>query len=129
MLFKLSCIFVGAGIGGVLRYALGGWVQNMTPGSTFPTGTLAVNVIGCLLIGFLGALFTGPVVIREEYRIAILVGVLGGFTTFSTFGMETFSLANERDFLRAALNLILSNGLGLGAVWFGLCVAERWQGV
>lgn len=128
MVLKLVYIFIGAGVGGVLRYLIGGWVQHMTPG-TFPTGTLTVNVVGCLFIGFLGAVFTGPVLIREEYRLAILVGILGGFTTFSTFGSETFSLANDRDFLRAGLNLVLSNGLGLLAVWFGLRMAERWYGV
>lgn len=125
---KLVLIFLGAGLGGVLRYAIGGWVQAFT-GASFPSGTLLVNVLGCLAVGFLGAAFAGPVLIREEYRIAILVGLLGGFTTFSTFGRETFSLAADREMLLAGLNLLLSNGLGLAAVWLGTRLAERMYGV
>ena len=125
---KLILIFLGSGLGGVMRYAIGGWVQALT-GASFPSGTLVVNVLGCLAIGFLGAAFAGPVLIKEEYRIAILVGLLGGFTTFSTFGRETFALAADREMLWAALNLLLSNGLGLAAVWLGTRVAERIYGV
>jgi len=127
-MFKMTLIFFGAGFGGVARYALAGWIQSPA-GDSFPVGTLAVNVIGCLLIGFLGAAFAGPVLLREEYRIAVLVGVLGGFTTFSTFGRETFDFAADRQWLFAALNLILANGLGLAAVWLGTRVAQRLYGV
>jgi CrcB protein len=125
---KLIMIFLGAGLGGVLRYASAGWVQALI-GASFPSGTLVVNVLGCLAVGFLGAAFTGPVPIREEYRIALLVGLLGGFTTFSTFGRETFALAADREMLWAGLNLLLSNGLGLGAVWLGTRLAAKWSGV
>jgi CrcB protein len=125
---KFFLIFLGAGLGGVLRYVVGGGVQALT-GESFPSGTLVVNLLGCLAIGFLGAAFAGPVLIREDYRTAILVGVLGGFTTFSTFGRETFSLAADREMLFAALNLLLSNGLGLAAVWLGTRVAQRIYGV
>jgi CrcB protein len=125
---KALLIFLGAGLGGVLRYAIGGWVQALT-GASFPNGTLVVNVIGCLAVGFLGAAFAGPVLIREEYRIAVLVGLLGGFTTFSSFGRETFALAADREMLLAGLNLLLTNGLGLIAVWLGTRLAERIYGV
>lgn len=125
---KLLLIFLATGLGGVLRYTIGGWVQGLT-GASFPSGTLVVNLLGCLAIGFLGAAFAGPILIREEFRIAILVGLLGGFTTFSTFGRETFVLAADRELLLAGLNLLLSNGLGLAAVWLGTRVAERIYGV
>jgi CrcB protein len=95
---KLVLIFVGSGLGGVLRYALGGWGQRLADGR-FPLGTLIVNVSGCLLIRFLTAAFAGRVLIREEYRVALLIGVLGGYTTFSTFGLETLlsnTLSNRR---------------------------------
>jgi CrcB protein len=105
-----------------------GWGQKLTAG-TFPVGTLLVNVIGCLLIGFLNATFNGPIPIRPEYRIALIVGILGGFTTFSAFGWETVSLANEGQSLRAALNVVLSVVLGLVAVWIGVRLAERCFGV
>src|SRR5919109_1161032 len=107
---KFILIFLGSGLGGIVRYALSGWVQRWTT-ETFPTGTLVVNIIGCFAIGFLSAAFTGsaaPIAIKEEYRIAIIVGVIGGFTTFSAFGKETLSLAADREMLLAAANVILS---------------------
>jgi len=124
---KLILIFLGSGLGGVVRYALSGWVQSWTTES-FPTGTLVVNIIGCLSIGFLGAAFAGPVLIKEEYRIAILIGVIGGFTTFSAFGKETMALAGDRETLLAIVNVLLSVGLGLVAVWIGTRLAERIYG-
>ncbi len=127
-MIKIALIFLGAGLGGVLRYALSGWVQGLS-GSSFPTGTLAVNAVGCLLVGFCAAVFAGPVLIREEYRLAVIVGLLGGFTTFSTFGKETLALAADRQWLFVALNLLLSNGLGLLAVWAGMRAAHRIYGV
>lgn len=126
-MFKITLIFVGSGLGGVARYTLAGFVQRLGNGR-FPIGTLAVNVLGCLLIGFLTSAFLGRILIREEYRIALTVGILGGFTTFSTFGMETFALLNDGQFTRAAANIVLSVGAGLGAVWFGYRTAEWWLG-
>jgi CrcB protein len=125
---KWLLIAAGGAFGSVLRYAVQGWVQRATNGS-FPAGTLAVNVLGCILIGFLTALFTGPFLIREEYRVGLSVGILGGFTTFSTFGLETFTLMNAGQFGWASLNIILSCGLGLFAVWLGYRVGEYWYGV
>jgi fluoride exporter len=125
---KWILIAAGGALGSVLRYALQGWVQRSTS-STFPLGTLVVNLIGCALIGFLTATFTGPKLIREEYRIGMIVGILGGFTTFSTFGLETFSLTNDRQFAFAALNVALSCGAGLLAVWVGYRTAEFVFGV
>lgn len=124
---KLILIFVGSGTGGVLRYAISGWVQSWTTAS-FPTGTLAVNLIGCLAIGFLSAAFSGPVLLKEEYRIGIIVGIIGGFTTFSAFGKETFALAADRQMMLAGLNIILSVVLCLGAVWLGTRLSERMHG-
>ena len=124
---RLTLIFLAGGTGSLLRYLVGGWVQKLS-GGTFPIGTLTVNVVGCVAIGFLAALFTGPVLVREEYRLAILVGLLGGFTTFSTFGYETVSLGGESQWGMAALNLFLSNGLGLAAAWLGARAAVGLYG-
>ena len=126
-MFRLSLIFLAGGCGCLLRYAVAGWFQRLGNGS-FPIGTFAVNVIGCVLIGFLAAMFTGPVLIREEYRLAILVGLLGGFTTFSTYVYETISLTGDGQFGLAALNLLLSNGLGLAAAWGGTRLAMAMYG-
>lgn len=95
----------------------------------FPLDTLIVNVLGCALIGFLMAIFTGAKPIREEYRLAIIVGVLGGFTTFSAFGWETFSLASDRQFALAALYVALSCAAGIFAVWVVYRTAQFTFGV
>jgi CrcB protein len=129
MMYKLLLIGLGGGFGSILRYTLGGWVQESFSDGSFPLGTLFINITGCLAIGFLGMLFTGPFLIREEYRVAILVGILGGYTTFSTFGRETFLLANESEGMYALMNLLLSNTCGLAAVWVGHRLAEKWFGV
>lgn len=126
---KLLWIAAGGSVGAVLRYAVSGWVQRPAGATTFPIGTLTVNVVGCLAMGLLYAVFAGHSLIREEYRLAILVGVLGGFTTFSTFGYETFALINDRQFARAAVNVLLSNAAAIAAVWLGYRLGERWVGV
>ncbi len=127
-MLKVVMIAAGGAIGATLRYSVSGWGQKLVNGS-FPMGTLLVNVIGCFLIGFVGALFAGPHLIREEYRVGLLVGVLGAFTTFSTFGWETFALANANQMRLAGANIVLSNGVGLLAVWFGYRMGEKWFGV
>jgi CrcB protein len=115
---KLLFIAGGGALGSVLRYLAAGWGQRLTPG-VFPLGTLLVNVSGCLLIGYLATLFTGPALIREEYRLAVLVGFLGGFTTFSTFGYESWALLADREWGLLGANVLLSNVAGLAAVWLG----------
>lgn len=127
-MLRLLLIAAGGGLGSVLRYWVQGWGQKFANGS-FPLGTLVVNVLGCLVIGFLNYVFSGPIVVRQEYRIALTVGVLGGFTTFSSFGWETFAMANDGQGLRAIMNLLLSVTLGFCAVLVGYRLAEKWFGV
>ena len=117
----------GGAAGAVCRFCIAGWVQRMS-GLRFPTGTLTVNMLGCFILGFLGFAFSGPVVIREEFRFALLVGFLGAFTTFSTYGFETFNLLDEGQRFPALLNILISNGLGLTAVWLGCRIAGKWYG-
>ncbi len=123
-MLKCLLIALGGGAGSLLRYLVAGWGQRLC-GSGFPAGTLLVNVTGCLAIGMVGALLTGPVLIREEYRFAILVGLLGGFTTFSSFGYETLELAQSRKYAQAVANVLVSNAAGLAAVWIGYRLAQR----
>lgn len=121
---KLLWIAAAGGVGSVARYLLGGWIQRLTS-SGFPIGTIVVNVVGCLLIGFLtGAISTKLLVMREEVRVALTVGFLGGFTTFSAFTMESAALMNNGQFLRAAINIVASLALGLLGVWVGSRLAE-----
>jgi fluoride exporter len=113
-------IFLGAGIGGILRY----WVSNSIYwllGRQFPYGTLVVNVSGCFLIGFLFILilerFDG---IGPQLRSFLLVGLLGGYTTFSSFSIETLNLFENGSWLSAMLNIFLSVILCLSATWLGV---------
>lgn len=113
---KILLIALGGGLGSVVRYLCVTVIQKMT-GHPFPWGTFAVNVIGCVCIGFLHAAFLHALPMREEHRLAILVGVLGGFTTFSSFAWESVTLASGGQFVLAMLNITVSNILGLGAAW------------
>ncbi len=116
-----TLIVLGGALGTGLRYGLAGLSQRLSPG-TFPVGTLTVNVLGCLAIGLLAAWFSvsqAGADIREEVQLALLVGVLGGFTTFSSFGLETLRLMHGGQTGQALLYVFLSNGLGLLAVWIG----------
>ena len=124
---KYILIFLASGFGGTLRYGLGGAIQNWW-GPTFPLGTLLINVTGCLGIGFVAAAFSRPVLVREEYQIAVLVGIFGGYTTFSSFGRETLSLVNDGEWLRAGLYVLLTNAVGLSAVWLGAMMAAKFYG-
>lgn len=98
----LALVFLGGGIGSVLRYLLGGHFQRAFSGP-FPTGTFVVNLAGCLGIGFVGALGLEKAALSPEARVFLMAGLLGGFTTFSTFAWETLGLLTVRDLFRAGL--------------------------
>lgn len=118
----INILLVGAGgfIGSVLRYICGKAVHALLQQYPwFPYGTLAVNIIGCLLIGFLAGLSETRHLFSPEARLFVFVGVLGGFTTFSSFGYETFVLARDVQPSAALLNVALQLIIGLGAVWMG----------
>jgi CrcB protein len=119
-------IAVGGACGSVLRYATQIGVQRLV-GHPFPVGTLLVNVLGCLLIGVVTAV-AGPLAWREEHRLAIMTGLLGGFTTFSAFSLETASLAEHESLALALAYIVLSVALGLLAVYIGLRLGERLVG-
>jgi CrcB protein len=117
----LRVFMVGAGgfLGAVLRYLVGGWVHNVLDNAWFPYGTLVVNVAGCLLIGFLAGLAENRFVFGAETRLFLFIGILGGFTTFSSFAYETLSLARDAQNLAAAINVLAQVSLGLAGVWIG----------
>lgn len=127
-MIRYALIFLGGGLGSVLRYTIAGWTQRAAD-TAFPLGTLVVNVAGCLIIGFLAATLTGPILIRDDYRIGLMVGVLGGFTTFSSFSIETLMLANDGQFVLALLNILFSVALCLTAAWLGYRFGEYSFGV
>ncbi|NUM80212.1 fluoride efflux transporter CrcB [bacterium] len=110
-------IFIGGGIGAMSRYALQGIVYEFT-GAAFPYGTLMVNVLGCFLIGvFAGA--SEKFIIDPQWRIFLTIGLLGGFTTFSSLGYETFALFRDGEILLALANIFGSVLIGLLSVWLG----------
>ena len=111
-------------IGTLSRYYLQGFTQRLTPG-TFPYGTLAVNVLGSLVVGFVAALTLERVAMNPAWRSAILIGFCGGFTTFSALAYETFELVRTGDPWRGALNLAAHLVLGLAAVWAGYAAAMK----
>ncbi len=120
-----NAVLVGAGgfVGTLLRYGVGGVVQRQLPLATFPYGTLAVNLLGCFLIGALAGLIDHRQVFSPETRAFALIGLLGGFTTYSTFGYETFAMLRDAEHLRAGVNVALHVILGIGCVWLGYALA------
>ncbi len=125
---KLLLLFTAGGLGTLLRFGVNHWTQELVRGTlaeTVHVWTIGINVLGCFLIGVLTPLLTHQLDIREEWRLAILVGLLGGFTTFSTFGFELFGLLEKGHAVRAGVYALSSVGLGLGAVWLGWMLAVR----
>lgn len=116
---KLFWVGIGGFAGSVLRYLLSGWVQESSRSVSFPYGTLAVNVVGCLLIGGLSYLADERGLLHPHVRLLLIVGVLGGFTTFSAFGNETLALLRAGEFVPALANVLLNVFLCLAAVWLG----------
>lgn len=112
-------VALGGGLGAVARYGVGGLVHRSAALSGFPFGTLTVNLLGCLLIGLGAGLADARGVIGPEARLFLFVGVLGGFTTFSSFGYETVALLRDHEFVRAGLNAGLNVFIGLPLVWLG----------
>ncbi len=117
-------IFLGSGIGGMARYLMSTSVQRITNGWIFPFGTFSVNILGCLIIGLLAQLVEARGLFSSEQRLFIFVGLLGGFTTFSSFSYETFQLLRDGEYLYASCNAVLQVLLGLACVWLGYIIGK-----
>jgi CrcB protein len=115
-------VTIGGATGALARYWLSGWIQGVS-GGVFPLGTLVVNVVGCLLLGF-GMQGMEALPVSAALRTMLTIGFLGAFTTFSTFSYETVTLLRDGDWTRAALYTAMSVGLGLAAVIAGMVVAS-----
>jgi CrcB protein len=114
----LLLVALGGALGSVGRYAVVTLAQAVSP-AAFPYGTLAVNVLGCFAIGCLGALVEVRATFGPEARAFLFVGVLGGFTTFSSFAYETTGFLRQAELERALANVLAQNVLGLAAAWLG----------
>jgi CrcB protein len=105
-------------VGTLLRYWLSGFVARQY-GETFPWGTIAVNMIGCLMTGVVFFLTEERFLLSPTVRMVLLIGLLGGFTTFSAYGLQTSALLRDGEFGLAILNVVTSNVLGIFMVWVG----------
>lgn len=122
MFKNLVLVVVGGGLGSLCRYLVSLFAFGLV--KDYPLGTLLVNVLGCFLAGVLLPLLWSR---DEAWRLFLIVGVLGGLTTFSSYGLETFTLAKQRP-LVAIAHLLMNNTFGLAAVWLGETVAIKIRG-
>jgi CrcB protein len=127
---RLLLICLGGAVGTAARYGAGGLAARWW-GTEFPYGTLAVNVAGSFLIGFIQQVGLTTMAIPETARLVLTIGVMGGFTTYSSFSFETIRLVEEGSWLQAAGNVIFTTGLCLGVCALGLALGRLvvgWRG-
>ena len=125
---RYLAVAMGGALGAMLRFYLGGTVLARA-GAPFPTATFVINISGSFIIGLFLTLVTERFHVSPHLRLAIAVGFVGAYTTFSTFEYETARLVEERDFMRAFLNVTLSLIVGFIAVWCGIIAARMLEGV
>lgn len=123
LMSKIVSLVIGSVAGGLSRYYLAGAIYRIF-GSTFPYGTMAVNMIGCFLIGFLTALSEGKFALGPNARLLLMVGFCGAFTTFSAFMLETHNLIKDGEVTRAFLNILLSVAVGFILFRAGVALGE-----
>ncbi|MFY9611267.1 MAG: fluoride efflux transporter CrcB [Blastocatellia bacterium] len=121
---RIFLVLAGGALGTGFRYLLASFIYSNVKEPTFPYANLIINVSGSFLIGLLAELFEARLLVSPTTRVALLTGVLGGYTTFSSFAFETLSLLRDGQVGLAALNVSASVGLGLGAVWLGIRLAQ-----
>lgn len=124
-MIKILLIGLAGFAGTIGRYWLSGVVARRY-GETFPLGTLTVNLVGCFLVGLLFYLMQERYVVNQNVRSMVLIGLLGGFTTFSSFGLQTFTLLQDREMALALVNFAVSNVMGLFLVWAGYTLAKAF---
>ncbi len=120
---QLLIVGAGGAIGAIGRYLLSTWIYSLT-GRAFPWGTLAVNLLGSLLMGFLSVWLLERMTLSTEMRALLMVGFLGAFTTFSTFSLETLLLLEEGAVARAGINIAFSVIICIFAAWMGTLIAK-----
>lgn len=118
-----ALVFLGGGIGAVARYGLQALVYRVVP-PTFPYGTIVVNAVGSFLIGFLMTFFEERFLVAPSLRMFLTIGILGGFTTFSSFSYETIMLLRDGAIATAAWNVAATVFICLAATWIGMAVGK-----
>lgn len=122
-MLEIILVAVGGAIGATTRYLTSNWAA-VRFGTSFPMGTLLVNVVGCFIIGLFMVLTTERLSVSPYWRLFIVVGFLGGLTTFSSFSYETLSLLQKADIMQAFYNVGLNVLVGFLATWMGMGVAK-----
>lgn len=122
---SLLLVALGGALGSMARFKLSGWVLHQTPNWRFPAGTLAVNLLGCLIAGLLAGMAVKQDVFTSEARLFLFTGLLGGFTTFSAFGLETLLLLKRGEAGVAIANVVISVVIGLLVAWLGYAITAR----
>lgn len=128
LVLQYLVIALGGGLGSMLRFAIGTWIDSgaQKGGVIFPWGTILVNITGCFIIGFIATISAageGRLLLSPYTRNFILIGILGGYTTFSSFSLQTLTLAQDGQWGAAAANVAISVVLCLIGVWLGASVA------
>ncbi|GEM68850.1 putative fluoride ion transporter CrcB [Sphingobacterium mizutaii NBRC 14946 = DSM 11724] len=126
MIKEAFIIGAGGAVGSVLRYYSGQFISKNYP-SQIPLGTLIVNLLGCLLIGILLGYFAKNQGLSNEWKLLLVTGFCGGYTTFSTFAAENITLIQNQQVSQAILYIGLSVLLGLAAVYFGIMISRLFQ--
>lgn len=121
---RVLLVGIGGFVGAVMRYAVSGWVHRVARVESFPIGTLVVNASGCLVLGLLAGLTELRGGVSSDTRALLFIGMLGGYTTFSTLGYETFQLLRDGELAQAGLNAAGSLLVGVLAVWIGFALAR-----
>lgn len=116
-------VALGGAAGSIARYKLSGWILHQSVSWKFPLGTFCVNVSGCLVAGILAGMVTKHDLFSPETRLLLFTGMLGGFTTFSAFGLETLYLLKRSEYLIAGANVLLSILAAMMALWIGFELA------
>lgn len=122
-MLEVMLVTIGGGIGSASRYLVSTWAAARF-GVDFPYGTLIVNVVGCFIIGAFMTVATERLIVSPYWRLFVTVGIVGGFTTFSSFSYETLHLLQEADALRAFYNVSLNVLVGFSATWLGIGLAR-----
>ncbi len=123
MLQKLVWLSLAGALGTIARFGLAGFINRIN-GASFPWGTAAVNIIGCLLAGLVWALFEKRWPVSGEIQMIVLIGFMGAFTTFSAVILDTGELLRSAEWMRAVANVLLQNGVGVIALFIGVALGR-----